>query len=41
MLVEVSIEKDTYVSPKLVYGKPNQDQEPPLDRMLYQELMEL
>lgn len=41
VLIEVVVDKDTYVSPKLVYGQPNQDQDPPLDRTLYQELMEL
>ncbi len=41
MLLEVAINKNTYVVPKLVYGKPNQDQDPPLDREIYQELMEL
>ena len=41
MLIEVCVKNDTYVSPKLMYGKPNQDQDPPLDRTLFQELMEL
>ena len=40
-LVEVIIDEYTYVSPKLRYGEPNQDQEPLLDRDLYKELMEL
>jgi len=40
-LVEVVIDEYTYVSPKLRYGEPNQDQEPLLDRDLYKELMEL
>lgn len=40
-LVEVLIDEYTYVSPKLRYGEPNQDQEPLLDRDLYKELMEL
>ena len=34
-------EDDTIVSPKLEFGKPNQDQEPLLDRALYKYLMEL
>lgn len=40
-LIEVCIEGDTYVVPKLEFGKPNQDQEPLLDRVLYKELMKL
>ncbi len=40
-LIEVSIDEDTYVFPKLEYGKPNQDQEPLIDRELYNELMGL
>ncbi len=40
-LIEIRIEGDTYVVPKLEFGKPNQDQEPLIDRELYQELMEL
>ena len=40
-LVEIKIEEDTYVFPKLEFGKPNQDQEPLLDRELYNYLMEL
>lgn len=38
-LIEVQIFEDTYVFPKLEFGKPNQDQEPLLDRNLYNELM--
>lgn len=40
-LFEVMIKGDTYVFPKLEFGKPNQDQEPLLDRSLYNYLMEL
>ena len=40
-LVELRLEEDTYVFPKLEYGKPNQDQEPLIDRTIYNELMEL
>lgn len=41
LLIEVRIKGDTYVLPKLEYGKPNYDQAPLLDRDLLQELMEL
>lgn len=40
-LVEVMISEKTYVFPKLEFGKPNQDQEPLIDRKLYSDLMEL
>ncbi len=40
-VVEICLENPTYVFPKLEFGKPNQDQEPLLDRKLYQELMDL
>lgn len=40
-LVEISLKNPTYVYPKLEFGKPNQDQEPLLDRELYQYLMQL
>ncbi len=40
-LFEIIIKGDTYVFPKLEFGKPNQDQEPLLDRSLYNYLMEL
>lgn len=40
-LFEVDIKGNTYVYPKLEFGKPNQDQEPLLDRSLYNYLMEL
>ena len=39
-LIEILIEEDTYVFPKLEFGKPNQDQEPLLDRALYEEIMQ-
>lgn len=39
--VEVKINEPTYVFPKLEFGKPNQDQEPLLDRKLYDHIMEL
>lgn len=39
--IEISIKGNTYVFPKLEFGKPNQDQEPLLDRELFNELMEL
>lgn len=38
---EVSLTDFTYVFPKLAIHKPLQDQEPPLDRALYDELMAL
>ena len=41
LLVEIMLDMDTYVFPKLEFGKPNQDQEPPLDRKLYNRLMHL
>ncbi|WP_407397736.1 thiamine pyrophosphate-binding protein [Anaerovibrio sp.] len=41
LLIEVRINGDTYVKPKLEYGKPNYDQQPLLDRGLLKELMEL
>ncbi len=40
-VIEICLEDTTYVYPKLEYGRPNQDQEPLLDRTLYQDLMEL
>lgn len=41
MLVEIVINEPTYVVPKLEFGKPNQDQEPLIDRDLYNEIMRL
>lgn len=40
-VVEICLEEETYVFPKLEFGKPNQDQEPLLDRKLYYYLMDL
>lgn len=40
-VIEVRLENNTYVYPKLEFGKPNQDQEPLLDRSLYYYLMDL
>lgn len=40
-LFNVCLEQNTIVSPKLEFGKPNQDQEPLLDRGLYNYLMSL
>lgn len=40
-LIEIQIMEDTYEYPKLKFGSPNQDQEPLLDRQLYDELMKL
>ncbi len=40
-IVEIKLSNPTYVFPKLRFGTPNQDQEPLIDRTLYQELMEL
>ncbi len=41
MVIEILIKSPTYVIPKLEFGKPNQDQEPLIDRELYKELMDL
>lgn len=40
-LIEIRIHENTYTLPKLEYGKPNQDQQPLLDRKLYEQLMDL
>lgn len=40
-LIEVKMNEPTYVFPKLEFGKPNQDQEPLLDRKLYNYLNDL
>ena len=40
-LLEVSIDEDTYVFPKLEFGKPNQDQTPYLERALFDQIMHL
>lgn len=41
MLVEMVLNEPTYVFPKLRFGCSNQDQEPLLDRKLFDELMEM
>ena len=41
ILVEVKFNENTYVFPKLEFGKPNQDQEPLLDRSVFDDLMRL
>lgn len=41
LLVEIVIPEDTYVFPKLEFGKPNQDQEPLLDRDMYNHIMQI
>ncbi len=40
-MVEIDLPCVTYAYPKLAYGKPCQNQDPPLDHKLYQELMEM
>lgn len=40
-IIEIKINEETYVFPKLEFGKPNQDQEPLIDRGLYMYLMSL
>lgn len=40
-LLEILIHGDTYVLPKLEFGKPNQDQEPLIDRDLYERIMKM
>lgn len=40
-MVEIRLPEQTYVVPKLEFGKPSQDQEPLLERDLYRELMAL
>lgn len=40
-ILEVVIDEDTYVFPKLEFGKDNQDQVPLISRKLYNYLMEL
>ena len=39
--MEILINEDTYVFPKLEFGKPNQDQEPLIDRNLYEKIMDM
>ena len=41
LFIEVIINEDTYVFPKLEFGKPNQDQEPLLSRDTFERLMRL
>ena len=41
MLLEIIVNGNTYVYPKLEFGKPNQDQEPLLPREKYDKLMNL
>ena len=41
VLLEILLDDDTYVYPKLAMGKPNQDQEPPISRNLYDYLQNL
>lgn len=41
ILIEVAFNENTYVFPKLEFGKPNQDQEPLLDRDKFEHLMSL
>ncbi len=41
VFIEIRLEEATFVFPKLRFGNPNQDQEPLLDRDLYEELMAL
>jgi acetolactate synthase I/II/III large subunit len=40
-IIEVELHGNTYVYPKLEFGKPNQDQEPQIDRKLYEYIMSL
>lgn len=40
-LIEIRLDEPTYVYPKLEFGKANQDQEPLLDREIFDRLMEL
>lgn len=40
-LIELIIRENTYVTPKLEFGKPNQDQEPLIDRELYHRIMNM
>lgn len=39
VLWQINLPDDTYIKPKLRFGSPNQDQEPLLDRRLYEEIM--
>lgn len=39
--IEIDIDFPTYVLPKLVFGEPNQDQDPKINRNLYNKIMSL
>ena len=39
--IEVKLPVDTYVVPKLEFGKPNHDQEPLIDRKVFEYLEKL
>lgn len=41
MFFEIELNKKTYVKPKLVFGQPNQDQDPKINRKLYEYLNNL
>ena len=41
VFVEIKLRNATHVYPKLEFGKENQDQEPLIDRELYNYIMEL
>lgn len=41
VFIEIRIQELTYVFPKLEFGKPNQDQEPLLDRELFKYIMSI
>jgi acetolactate synthase-1/2/3 large subunit len=41
LLINLDLGSRTYIEPKLEFGKPNQDQEPLIDRAIYDELMKL
>ena len=41
VFIEIKINENTYVFPKLEFGKPNQDQEPLIERAKYERLMNL
>ena len=41
LLVDISLRGMTYVYPKLVFGRPTQEQEPLLDKILLEKVMNL
>lgn len=41
LLLEICIDEDTYIYPKLEFGKPNYDQQPLIDREMLKELLEM